>query len=131
MCMEQSQHDPCLWYKRNEKREVIVIVMTYVDDCMLIGTKENVEYFKTERKKFYKLTKLGILNKHLGVWYEYGRDEHGLFLEASIRNYVKDAQKMFVDAVGRSARPAKTHRYQNTYLVENTGDVIMKDEYRS
>jgi len=131
MRMEQSEHDPCLWYRRNEKREVIVIVTTYVDDCMLIGTKENVESFKSDLKKFYKLTELGILKKHLGVWYEYGRDEHGLFLEASMRDYVKDAQKMFTDAVGRPARPAKTPGYPNTSLVKNTGDVIMKDEYRS
>ena len=47
MGMKQCKSDPCIWYKRDGDK-LILIVAVYVDDCVLAGKKKDIEIFKVE-----------------------------------------------------------------------------------
>ena len=56
--MVQSVADPCVWYK--VKKEVtVLIVVVYVDDCILAGPIEEIIRFKKEIKKRTNITEQG------------------------------------------------------------------------
>jgi Reverse transcriptase (RNA-dependent DNA polymerase) len=65
--MVQSLVDPCLYYWLNEKREVILSAVVDVDNVLLSGTRKTIDRFKTELRKRFNISELGLLKKHLGV----------------------------------------------------------------
>ena len=79
--MQQSQQDPCLWYRKDLEGNIILIVVVYVDDYLVCGKREVIEWWKQCVKKRFSISDLGKISKHIGVWYEEGQDEHGKFLK--------------------------------------------------
>ena len=77
MKMTQSLVDPCLYYWKNEAGEVTLMAVVHVDDILLVGKKETIEEFKSELKKRFNISDLGQLKKHLGVWYDWRKDDNG------------------------------------------------------
>ena len=75
--MVQSLVDPCLYYWLNEKREAILLAVVHVDDVLLSGTRKTIDKFKTELRKRFNISELGLLKKHLGVWYDGKKDKNG------------------------------------------------------
>jgi hypothetical protein len=62
---------------------------------LLVGTKEEVKWFKRGIKKQFKYTDIGKLCKHLGVWYKEKFDEKGeLYLETTMPKMVNDIIKL-------------------------------------
>ena len=57
-------------YKKNHKGKICLMIAIYVDDVFIAGESENIKIFKEQFKKTYKITGLGKLKRHLGVWYE-------------------------------------------------------------
>ncbi len=93
MGLTQSLSDPpCLWYKHHDKLgRLLFIVAVYVDDCIIAGTKAEVEALKSGIKQRFKITELGKIRKHLGVWYEHCKDENGEYYKLSMeQQYQKD-----------------------------------------
>jgi hypothetical protein len=68
MEVQQSLADPCVFYKRNENNKTVLIAVCFVDDTLLVGTKEEVKWFKRGIKKRFEYKELGKLCKHLGIW---------------------------------------------------------------
>ena len=52
---EQSQTDPCLLMKRNDKGEVILLIVCYVDDVLMSGKPEDIKEFMQKFKKKYNI----------------------------------------------------------------------------
>ena len=54
---------------------------------------------KSEIENFFTIKELGILSKHLGVWYKWAEDDHGRNIESSMETFVKgmidDSQSLF------------------------------------
>ena len=88
MGMIQSRHDPCLWYKRSPKGPIVLLVLLYVDDCVVEGEAKWVEWFKRDIQNYWNITDLGTIKKHLGVWYVFGSDKLGPYLQASMDKYM-------------------------------------------
>jgi hypothetical protein len=70
----QSESDPCVFYRRNEKNETDLIIIVYVDDCMLMGTQAVVNEMKLKLKQEFGVVEDGQLKKLLGVRYDWKRD---------------------------------------------------------
>jgi hypothetical protein len=47
MGMQQSLADPCVFYKSNKNNKTVLIAVCFVDDFLLVETKEEVEWFKS------------------------------------------------------------------------------------
>ena len=56
-----------------------------------------MDKFKANLKGCFNLKELGPLTKHLGVWYEWGVDNNGCYLESSIDNFVDAMLEDFHD----------------------------------
>ena len=81
--MVQSRADPCIFYKRDEKGEAMLILAMTVDDCAVAGTPEAVNWLMNKIEKKFNITRGGTLRKHLGVDYKWKKDEnHELYIEA-------------------------------------------------
>ena len=110
MQMTQSLVDPCVFYKMH-KEEVVVIAVCHVDDNAIAGTPEWVKWFKEGVKKRFGITELGILKRHLGIWYEWKKDENGeRYVVATMPKLVKQIIEVTEKSVGhevkRSSVPA-------------------------
>ena len=128
--LEQSKVDPCIFYvKRNGK--LILLIGTHVDDCAVAGKPEDVEFFKKEIKKQFTIKELGVLSKHLGVWYKWGEDKLGRYLESSMEDFVKGMVDNFQSLFGRLPKIATTPGLPGVCLRKNTSETIMHAEYRS
>ena len=75
--LTQSQVDPCLLYKRNDKGETTLLVVMYVDDILVSGQPKTIRWFMNEFKQKFKITELGQMKKHLGIWYDWKKDQDG------------------------------------------------------
>jgi hypothetical protein len=76
MEMKQSLADPCVFFKLTEVK-VALVAVCHVDDNAIAGAPHWIKWFKEGVKKRFGVTELGLLKKHLGVWYEWKMDEHG------------------------------------------------------
>ena len=93
----QSQADPCILYKRNKTGELQLIVALYVDNVLISGNEKEIYMFKTKFKQTYKITDLGNLKKHIGIWYKWIKKEEG----STIKMHMDDM-------VGKSSRDVKS-----------------------
>ena len=59
----QTNIDPCMLYKKDEKRKLRLIISVYVDDVLISGREIDIREFKETCKKTYKITDLGQLKR--------------------------------------------------------------------
>jgi hypothetical protein len=94
MGMTQSLADPCVFYKKNGYGEVVCIAVCHVDDSAIAGKPEWIKWFKEGVKKRFGITDLGLLKKHLGIWYEWKQDENReRYVVATMPKLVQDIIK--------------------------------------
>ena len=115
--LTQCQVDPCIFYlKRNGK--LVLLIASHVDDCAVAGKPSDVEWFKNEIKKYFTIKELGQLKKHLGVWYKWGEDSTGRYLESSMESFVQSMKDDFKDIFGHFPKDAATPAFPSTTLAE-------------
>ena len=122
--------DPCIFYVK-KKGKFVLLIGTHVDGCAVAGKPEDVEFFKKVIKKHFTIKELGTLSKHLGVWYKWGEDNLGRYLESSMENFVQGMTKDFQSLFGRLPKIATTPGLPGVCLRKNTSEAIKHAEYRS
>ena len=128
--LRQSNVDPCVFYlKRNGL--LVLLVTTHVDDCAVCGKPMDVDWFKTKLKKYFTIKEIGQLKKHLGVWYEWGEDKQGRYLESSMEDFVTGMRNDYNELFERYPKNAMTPALPGTNLTKNQGDTVLHKEYRS
>jgi hypothetical protein len=90
---------------------------------------QNVMWFKSAIKNHFTIKELGVLKKHLGVWYQWVEDEMGRFLEASMEDFVKGMIPDFQKLCNRSSKSAMTQGLPNSTLGEKEGEPMLHKEY--
>jgi hypothetical protein len=90
MKMQQSDTDPCIFYKQRGGN-IILILGLYVDDTLCAGEKKEVEWaYKTIEEKI-KIVRSGRLEKHLGIMYDWKQDKAGnTYLEANMPKMIEE-----------------------------------------
>ena len=129
--LQQSLSDPCIFYKKNEGKLVLVLVL-YVDDTMCAGERKEVNWAYSMIEKRFKIEKLGKLKKHLGIWWEWKLDKKGnKYLVGKMPNMVKEIGDKFEAATGKRAKRYATPGAPGKTLRKNQGPMIDLDNYRS
>jgi Reverse transcriptase (RNA-dependent DNA polymerase) len=123
------ESEPCVMYQRTNGK-LILIVVIYVDDCILAGLQSDVNDLKKRVQKYLVISDLGRLRKHLGVAYEFGRDEYGPYLAASMPEFRDEIVRDCVEYLGK-LRDFPTPGYSNVCLIKHTGEPVMQEMYRS
>ena len=71
------------------------------------------------------------MKKHLGVWYDWGQDKVGRYLESSMEDFVHVMLQDYHDIFGKYPRDASTPAFPGIVLRMNPDKVILHKEYRS
>ena len=134
MKMIQSETDPCIFFIKNEQSETELIAAIYVDDTMLVGTNEKIEWFKRSINRRFNYSDLGKLKKHLGIWYEWGEDQDSKYIRGTMPKLIKEIinkteqilNKELTRERSTPATPGKTLK-----KAEESDEEINPEEYRS
>lgn len=131
MGLTQSLADPCIWFKHDSNGDLILLVAVYVDDCIVVGTKPEIDAFKEGVKQRFNISDLGPIRKHLGVWYERKRTEAGQeYFRMTMESYKEDILNDWKEITGMEAKPAKTPGYPGESLTKNPGAAVDTKNYR-
>jgi hypothetical protein len=133
MDMNQSLADPCMFYKKDGKIDLVLLVVVFVDNVLLGGTEKMVKWFKTKISTRFNFTDLGKLRKHLGVWYEWGRDKNGdTFIKATMDSLIDETIEAFRNMTGHYASAVSMPGYPGKVLQKHKGEEpVMLDKFRS
>jgi Reverse transcriptase (RNA-dependent DNA polymerase) len=108
MNLKQSATDPCILYKHQGGKVVLILVL-YVDDTLCAGERKEVEWAHKKIEEKIKIVKLGRLKKHLGIIYEWKQDKMGnTYLEASMPKMIDEISVKFEQARGKKAKEYAT-----------------------
>ena len=135
MNMEQSLIDPCVFYKK-ENGKLVLIVNSHVDDNLCCGTRKALDWFKEGIGKRFKFTEEGKLRKHLGVWYEWKKDSNGeLYIEATmpelVEQIVSKAEKNHLEDYNKEMKKRDTPGTPGESLDKNHDETVKAEQYRS
>ena len=131
---EQSKADPCLLLKKDDRGKVVLLIVCYVDDVLLSGTKDTIKWFKEEFKRKYNITELGRMKKHLGMWYEWKNDDQGeLYIKVTMDDMLKDIVDIYEKMIGKEVKMQETPGYPKQCLtkLKDENKIIKQKEYRS
>ena len=129
--VSQSVVDPCLLYMKDDDGELVLLIIVHVDDAVISGREKYVREFMRNFNKEYKITELGKMKKHLGIWYEWHEDAQGPYVKASTPELAASIVKKFVDVMGREPKEAATPGFPGKCLRKNEGEEVLKAEYMS
>lgn len=84
----RSVFDHCLYFKRNDKNDVIVYLLLYIDDMLLVGHKiSDMNDIKKALSVEFKMKDLGHARRILGMNNKRNRSQQSILLTQS--DYVK------------------------------------------
>jgi ribonuclease HI len=113
----QSQADPCLFLKIFEDR--LAIISCYVDDCLLIGTDEDISSLKKTLTSQFKMKDLGEVKSLIGIQIERNKDQTQIFQTSKIEEMLRQANMSDCHGV-ETPLPMKIETSQaDTKLLEN------------
>jgi hypothetical protein len=69
----RSKANACLYYLWNNNG--LVIWLSWVDDCLICGEKEDILYAKEEMKKQFDYDEVGELKEYAGCKVDHNEDE--------------------------------------------------------
>lgn len=130
---QQSLTDPCLFFKKDTKGELKMVLNTVVDDILVAGKQEDVDWFKNSLKELYEITEQGRVRKYLGIMFDWIEDEAGnpavkLSMDAMIDEIVEAYEK----EMSKIPKVASTPGFPGTTLVSNPSDQPVRHKaYRS
>jgi hypothetical protein len=134
MGLQQCKSDPCVFFKRNGDGNLVLLLCSHIDDSLIGGMKKEIESFYTQFEKYLKIERLGKLKKHLGVWWDWGKDENGdATLTASMDKMIEDIILQFEQQRGKGAKKAATPGFPGTCLekLQESEEQVDIDGYRS
>jgi hypothetical protein len=76
MGFQQSSADPCLYYKNSKNG--IIIWISWVDDCLLVGHREDVSKYKAMMHQFFACEDISKLKEYVGCKIERNKENKSL-----------------------------------------------------
>jgi hypothetical protein len=126
----KSQADPCVWYLLKNNVTWLIVAM-YVDDIVYTGANDAREWFKGKIKERFNITDLGLIRKHLGVWYSKKKDEVGPYYELTMEKYQQDIVADWEHCTRRKPKKMSTPGYPGETLSKNASDTTVQvEDYR-
>jgi hypothetical protein len=130
MGMIQSRADPCVWFKLKDGK-LWLIIAVYVDDIVYTGSPQARKWFKEQVKTRFNIADLGLLSKHLGVWYQKKKDKSGTYFELSMSKYQGEIVSDYEEATGNKVKTTPTPGFPGDSLIrDKTKKAIDIENYR-
>ena len=94
--LTQRNVDPCMFYSKKNGKLMLMVILD-VDSIIVSGSINEVNELKREFGRFFIITDEGVMKQHLGVSYEWVKDEKGKWLDATMNemanSIIKDYEK--------------------------------------
>ena len=105
----------------------------YVDDVLITGRKEEIEKFKKEFKKIYKITEMGQRKKHLGIKYEWIKTKTDIMIKMNMDVMIRNIVQDFETIQGGIVKTWKSPGYPEIKLekAKENEKAFRESEYRS
>ena len=129
--LKQAKTDPCIFYKTDKGRLVLLLVL-YVDDTLCVGRRTEMIWMYQMIERKFNIERLGQLKKHLGVWWTWKKDLKGKkYLVANMPKMIEEIGAKYLEATGKVAKSAPTPGYPGKVLKKHQGQPEKLDAYRS
>ena len=100
--MTQSLSDPCVFFMLDENKNLKLFISVTVDDFAVTGLPKEIETFMKGLEGRFKITRGGILKRHLGVDYEWGFNDVGkVYCKATMDKKVNTLVKDYKSFIGK------------------------------
>jgi hypothetical protein len=131
MGMVQSISDPCVFYKQ-ENGKLVLMAVIHVDDMMLAGKPEWIKWFKKGIGKCFDYTYQGKLKKHLGVLYEWNETaDSEPYVKATMPKLVRQIMETYANFTGEQVPAYDTPGMPSITLEANPDeDPVEPEAYR-
>ena len=132
MKLTQSKVDACIFDKMDDADELTIFISVTVDDCAITGKNQDIEWIMDNVEKRFKITRNGVITKHLGVEYEWGEMENGKrYCKATMNKKAEALIDSYEKYIGKEAKIYRTPGIPHETLQKHDGDPIDIDQYRS
>jgi hypothetical protein len=107
------------------------MAVVHVDNVALAGAPEMIAKFKKEIKNRFSISDLGRLSKHLGINYDWRKDEDGVtYIIASMDKLENEIVHECEQTLGRTIREERTPGVSGKYLTKHKGETVLHEMYR-
>ena len=128
----QSKADPCVFYKKDANGFPIMASAVTVDDCLLGGYPKELDIFMSDIEKQFNIVKELEVKKHLGINYDFKRDENNdIYALCTMKDKVDDIVKSYEEFIGENVKTYASPGAPNSVLNKNEGETHHIDKYRS
>ena len=132
MGMTRSQADACLFFLKDESGKTILITSCHVDYTLLCGTKEAIDTFKEQLKNRFKIKEMGVMKKHLGIYYDWKEDDDGnAIVVATMDDLIGEIIKVTEQHLGRTLDEKDMTARSREILEVKDEKVVDKKMYRT
>ena len=109
------------------------MIAVYVDDVLMAGESENIKTFKKQFRITYKIKELGKLKRHLGVWYEWIKDDKESMVKILMDDMTRKIVKEYKKITNGTVKEWNSPGYPSITLTkpENEDEIYKQDKYRS
>jgi transposase InsO family protein len=112
----RSSAEPCLFFKFNDKKELVNLIGIFVDDCFVVGGDERV---KNQLMKSFKMHDLGLLHFALGINFNQNKDGSIQMSQAVYVDKLLDKFQMQDCRTIDTPLPIKNNIEENSKLFED------------
>ncbi|KAI2499054.1 Reverse transcriptase (RNA-dependent DNA polymerase) [Fragilaria crotonensis] len=129
----QCKTDPCLFTLHDESGNLMAIVVVYCDDSIITGFRTVVDRLKKGISGAVAISDLGKLVRHLGVDYEFGRDDYGNYIKSSMTEYIESIVRDFEKDLATTLKDYKTPGAAVTPPLRSTpeDEIVLHELFRS
>jgi hypothetical protein len=129
----QCKTDPCLFTLHDESDNLMAIVVVYCDDSIITGFRTVVDRLKKGISGAVTISDLGKLVRHLGVDYEFGRDDYGNYIKSSMTEYIESIVRDFEKDLATTLKDYKTPGAAVTPPLRSTpeDEIVLHELFRS
>jgi len=123
---------PMLFIYRNNDGQIEGLLANYVDDGIICGTRNAVDYMKNMIKEDFNITEQGPLRKHLGVVNMRKHDKFGEYWRVQLKKFRTEMILLleYEMLTGKKIKSCVTPGAPGKTLGANNGETIMEAEYR-
>ena len=125
----KTKQNPSLYFLSKTQQQTCTTDRN-VDDCAVAGEPNDVSWFKQEVRNFFTIKELGPIKKHRGVWYNWGVDKHGRYLQSNMEDFFEQMIDDFKELFGHYPEPSTIPALPSTSLCKNDSKTILHGEYR-
>ena len=129
--LTQSKVDTCMHHKKKDGALKAILII-HVDNCLILGPKEEIKILKEKLRLEFGTVKQGQLMKLLGVNYDWKRDENGEpYAIMPMYDKAKEIVHSYKEQVKKMPRSRNMLGMSGMNLKNNVEELVNITGYRS